>query len=90
MPNKQHKSKISKIEDDVFEIGAVKHASQFSKSLQNVADYVQIKYNSDMAEAIRTMEEQVFIYPDKPTVTYVKDESGKETEIKPDESDYFM
>ena len=67
----------------------MKHASQFSKSLQNVADYVQIMYNSDVAEAIRTMEEQVFTYPEKPTIIYVKDKNGKETEVKPDESDFF-
>ena len=30
--NKPHKSKTSKTEDDIVEIGAAKHASQFSKS----------------------------------------------------------
>ena len=69
---------------------AAKHASQFSKLLQNVTYYIQFKYNSDVAEAIRTMEEQVFTYPEKPTVTYVKDENGKETEVMPDKSDFFM
>ena len=64
--NKTHKCKISKIEDDIFEIGAVNHASQFSKLLLNVTDYLQIKYNDDVAEAIWLMEEQVFNYPEKP------------------------
>ena len=56
---------------------AVKHASQFSKSLLNIADYVQIKYSRDVAEAIWSMEEQVFIHPEMPQATHVKDEAKK-------------
>ena len=36
------------------------------------------------------MKEKVFTYLEKPTVTYVKDKNWKETEVKPDESDFFM
>ena len=49
--NKPHKSKISMIQDEVFEIGSVKHAAQFTKSLLNVPDYIQIKNNNDVVEA---------------------------------------
>ena len=73
--DKPHKSKISNIEDDVFEIGSLKHSFQFSNSLQNVGDYVQIKYNGDVADAIRTIEEHVSTYPEMPTVTYMKHEN---------------
>ena len=41
--NKPHKIKIKEIKDNVFESGQQKNAAQFTKSLQNVADYVQMK-----------------------------------------------
>ena len=51
--NEPHKRKFSRIENDAFKIGVVKHSSQFTKSLKNIANYAQIKYNNDVAEAIR-------------------------------------
>ena len=48
------------------------------------------KVLSDVAGAMRTMDDQVFTYLEKPTMTYVKDENGKETNLKPDESDFFV
>ena len=75
--NEQHKSKISRIENDFFETVAIKHASQFMKSLKNISDYVQIKYNNDIAEAIRMMEA-----PDLTTQIchsfFKRDETGRE------------
>ena len=38
--NKPFKSKVKAIEDDVFEMGSVKNAAQFSRSLLNIADNV--------------------------------------------------
>ena len=88
--NKPHKSKISKIVNDVFEIGAVKHASQFTKSLKNIADYAQIKYNNDVAEAIRIMEQLYLTYPEMPQPIIKKDETGKEVELNPSKAELFM
>ena len=36
------------------------------------------------------MEKPIFRYPKKPKAMYMKDESEKEAEVKPDESDLFM
>ena len=46
--NKPFKSKIKSIEDDLFEVGSVKNAAQFLRSLLNIADHVQTKYNSEV------------------------------------------
>ena len=46
MGNKPYKSKIMEIKGDVFKVGSSKNAAQFTKSLLNVADYIQIKYNN--------------------------------------------
>ena len=40
-----HKSKISQIEEDAFEIGAVRHAAQFMRFLLNTVDFMLIKFN---------------------------------------------
>ena len=88
--NKPHKSKILKIENDVLKMGAVPHVAHFTKSLQNIANNVQIKYNSDVAEAIRTIETPTFGYPEKPMITYLKYELGKVMEVKLDEFNIFI
>ena len=81
---------ISKVDDNIFEIGTVHYATQFTRLLMNIVDYVQIKYNSDMAEAIETIEAPTFTYPEKPTVSYVKDKTKNIIEIKADEWYIFM
>ena len=88
--NKPCKSKILKIEDNVFDIGVMRHATQFTESLLIIADYVWIKYNSYVTEAIGTIWPPDFNYPKKPMVTYMKEESGKVMGVKPHESDVFM
>ena len=88
--NKPHRSKISRIENDVFEIGSVKHAFQFSKSLKNVANYLQMKYNNNVVEAIWTMGAPDFNYPEMPQPVIKQDKTGKEVEIKPSEGELFM
>ena len=42
-PYKAFKSKVEGLEDAVFESGSVEHAAQFTKTLEGIADYVQIK-----------------------------------------------
>ena len=43
------KSKVECLEDAVFESGMVKHATQFTMTLKDIIDYIQIKYNSNVA-----------------------------------------
>ena len=49
---------ISKIEDDTFEIEAVWNAAQFARSLLNIAEYVQIKFNSDLQKPLEQCSTQ--------------------------------
>ena len=42
----------------------VKNATQFSRSMLNIADYVQMKYNNEIGDAIRNLKHPMFIYPD--------------------------
>ena len=50
--SKPHKGKLKEIEEDVFKCGAARHGTQFTKSLKNIADYVQINNNSKVAKVI--------------------------------------
>ena len=81
--NKLNKSKISKIKYDIFEIWLL-------STHQNVANYVQIQYNNDIAEAIKTMEKTYFIYPEMPQPIIKKGETAKEVEIKPSKAKLFI
>ena len=51
---------------------------------------IMFKYNNDIAEAIQTMEEQDFAYPQMPQSIIKKDETRKEVEINPSEAKIFM
>ena len=41
---------LSRLEDEVFKSESVNHAAQFTKTLEEIADYIQIKYNGDAAK----------------------------------------
>ena len=43
---KSNQSEVKVIDDNVFEKRLTKNAAQFTKSLQNIASYVQMNYNS--------------------------------------------
>ena len=72
----------------MFEIGSVKNASQFTRSLLNVADYMQMKYNNEVGEAIQTLMKHVFKY----TAMYIgKKEMNKErNKVDEDLMEVFM
>ena len=46
---KQFKSKVEGLEEAVFESRAMKHATQFTKMLEEISKYVKKKYNSGIA-----------------------------------------
>ena len=60
------KSKIKGLKDPVFKSGSIKHTAQFTKILEEIANYVQLKYNSDVAKMMRDMEHPVFKFPQQP------------------------
>ena len=65
--NTPFKSKIKAMENVIFEMGSVKNAAQFSRSLLNIADYVQMKYSNEVEDAICDSKCQC-----SPTQTYHK------------------
>ena len=77
---------IKAIEDDIFKIGSIKNAPQFTKSLLHVADYLQMKYNKEVGKAIRMLEKPKFIYQEMPKGKMEKSKDGTEVKkIKQDE-----
>ena len=56
------KSKIKGLKYAVFESCSVKHAAQFTKTLEEIADNVQTKNNSDIAKMIRDIEHSVLSF----------------------------
>ena len=73
---KVFKSRVEGLKDAVFESGTVKHAVQFTKTLQEIVDYIQIKYNSDVARMIRDVEHPVFKFPQQPIAQVITDSNG--------------
>ena len=45
-------SKVEAIKDDVFKMETIKNATQFSRSILNIVDYVQLKYNNEVGDSI--------------------------------------
>ena len=56
---KSFKSKVGGLKDAVFKSGAVKHAAQFTKRLEEIA-YVQKNYCSDVAKMTKDVEHPQF------------------------------
>ena len=54
--------KVKVIENDAFEVGLTQNAAQFAKTLLNIADYIQIKYNNEVEEAVKILTKPVFNY----------------------------
>ena len=84
------KSKVDSLEDAVFESGAVKHAAQFTKTLEEIANYVQKKYNSDVAKMIKDVERSVFEFPARPLLKTILNSDGRITQEKVDEMDIYV
>ena len=74
---KTFKSKMEGLEDAIFESGAMKHVTQFTKMLKEIADYVQIKYSSNAVWMIRDVECPNFSYPAEPVGCLVTSEERK-------------
>ena len=84
---KAFKKKIEGLNIAVFKSRAVKYAAQFTKTLENIIDYVQIKYNSDVARMIRDVKQPIFTYPMQPVGCLVISKKEKTTWEKVNEMD---
>ena len=78
------------LEDAVFENGAVKHAAQFTKTLEEIANYVQKKHNSDVAKMIKDVERPVLEFPARPIPKTILNSDGTITLEKVDEMDSYV
>ncbi len=64
-----YRSKVSGLENSVFEYGLAKHAAQYVETEKAIANYVQkeyIKGGPDIADAIRSGKLPTITIPDKP------------------------
>ena len=64
------------LKDAIFKSRSVKHAAQYTKTLEKIADYVQVKYNNDVAKMIREVKCPIFKYPQQPSAQIVMDLIG--------------
>ena len=68
----------------------MKQTAQLTKTLKDIANYVQIKYNSKMTRMIRDVERPIFTYPAWPVGYPVTSDYGKTTHEKVDKMDVYV
>ena len=73
-----------------IKIRSIKNAAQFTRSLLNIVDHVQMKYNNDVGEAIWMLTKPVLNYPPMPEETKKVGKDGNITVVKPNEMEIFM
>jgi hypothetical protein len=73
-----YKSKIAELEDEVFDIGAASDPAQFSKSLKNIENYIQMNYKTcdGIVKAIQQLKHPTLNYPKQPTRAKYTNASG--------------
>ncbi len=64
-----YKSKVARLEDDTFDVGAASDPAKFSKSIKNIENYIQKTYRSpdNMVKMLQQMKEVTLSYSTKPT-----------------------
>ena len=67
MDNKPYKSKVKVIEENVSEVWLTWNATPFTKLLLKIADYIQVKYNNEVGEAVRTQTKKLLTTPQCPS-----------------------
>ena len=82
---KAFKNKVDGLEDTVFESGA-----QFTKMLEEIANYIQKKYNNDVAKMIKDVKRPVFEFPACPLPKTILNSDGTITLEKVDEMDIYV
>ena len=68
----------------------MKHAMQFTKTSEAIADYVQINFNSDVAEAIQNVDKPTFKMQPRPEKKMLTDEKVKTILESPEEVELFI
>jgi hypothetical protein len=64
-----YKSKVAKLKDEVFDIGASSDPAKFSKLLKSIENYIQKNYKiyNDIVKAIQQLKRPTLNYPRQPT-----------------------
>jgi hypothetical protein len=65
----KEKGKTPGLENDVFDNTGVHDAAMFHRSLQKIADFVQLNYMHEVSEAVRTMTPVIITIPPAPRDT---------------------
>ncbi len=63
-----YKSKVVKLKDEVFEVGASNDPAKFSKLLKSIENYIQKNYKTcdDIMKAIQQLKHPTLDYPSQP------------------------
>ena len=85
-----HQSKVQCLEDAIFESGAEKHTAHFTETLEKIAKYVQKKYNSDIANIIKDVEQPQFDFSTCSVPQIITDVDGMMTQEKINEMDIYI
>ena len=74
----RYKSKIAKLGDEVFDIGAASDPAKFRKSLKSIENYIQMNYKTcdDIVKAIQQLKRPTLNYPKQPTRANYANASG--------------
>ena len=73
-----YKSKVTGLEDEVFDVGASSNPAKFSKSLKSIENYIQKNYKTcdDIVKAIQQLKRPSLAYPKQPTKAQYTDANG--------------
>jgi hypothetical protein len=73
-----YKSKVTELEDEVFDVGASIDPAKFSKSLKSIEKYFQKNYKAcdDIVKAIQQLKRPTLAYPKQPTKSQYTDVNG--------------
>jgi hypothetical protein len=79
-----YKSKVTELEEDTFDVGALSNPVRFSKSLKAVETDIQKAYKmpDDIIKAIQQIKRPTFAFPPNPTKTTCLDANGNFDEDK--------
>ena len=78
------------LENAVFKSGSVKHAAQFTQTLEEISDHIQVRYNDDVAKMIREVERPMLKFPQQPTAQIVMDSNGNPIQERFNEMEMYM
>jgi hypothetical protein len=77
--NQATRTRIAKLEDEVFDVGAASDPAKFSMSLKSIENYIQMNYKTcdNIVEAIQQLKRPTLDYPKQLTRAKYVNASGK-------------